>query len=153
MAIEQWGFFSVPHLLWHGTFVYNDHHRGRLGFSTSNNISTPRSLFYNNHENKYFISIIPLHKFSSKEERCRPIFDVKLKQPFPVTPSWFKTCKRLVFILKSNRCYSFNLMCECLYDILIKLWPIIIINNLFLWTMRETNLEQQRFTLIWFLTR
>ena len=23
MAIEQWGFFSVPHLLWHGTSVYN----------------------------------------------------------------------------------------------------------------------------------
>ena len=28
MAIEQWGFFSVPHLLWHGTFVYNGHLRG-----------------------------------------------------------------------------------------------------------------------------
>ena len=23
MAIEQWGFFSVPHLLWHGASVYN----------------------------------------------------------------------------------------------------------------------------------
>ena len=22
MANEQWGFFSVPHLLWHGTYVY-----------------------------------------------------------------------------------------------------------------------------------
>ena len=22
---EQWGFFSVPHLLWHGTSVYNGH--------------------------------------------------------------------------------------------------------------------------------
>ena len=28
MAIEQWGFFSVPHLLWHGAFVYNGHLRG-----------------------------------------------------------------------------------------------------------------------------
>ena len=28
MAIEQWGFFSVPHLLWHGTSVYNSHLRG-----------------------------------------------------------------------------------------------------------------------------
>ena len=28
MAIEQWGFFSVSHLLWHGSFVYNDHLRG-----------------------------------------------------------------------------------------------------------------------------
>ena len=27
MAIEQWGFFSVPHLLWHGTSVYNGHPR------------------------------------------------------------------------------------------------------------------------------
>ena len=25
MAIEQWEFFSVPHLLWHGTSVYNGH--------------------------------------------------------------------------------------------------------------------------------
>ena len=28
MAIEQWGFFSVPHLLWHKTSVYNGHLRG-----------------------------------------------------------------------------------------------------------------------------
>ena len=27
MAIEQWGFFSVPHLLWHGASVYYDHLR------------------------------------------------------------------------------------------------------------------------------
>ena len=25
VAIEQWGFFSVPHLLWHGASVYNCH--------------------------------------------------------------------------------------------------------------------------------
>ena len=28
MAIEQWGFFSVPHLLWHGASVHNCHLRG-----------------------------------------------------------------------------------------------------------------------------
>ena len=28
MAIEQWGFFSLPHLLWHGTTVYNGRLRG-----------------------------------------------------------------------------------------------------------------------------
>ena len=28
MAIEQWGFFRVPHLLWHGASVYNGHLRG-----------------------------------------------------------------------------------------------------------------------------
>ena len=28
MAIEQWGFFCVPHLLWHGASVYNGHLRG-----------------------------------------------------------------------------------------------------------------------------
>ena len=27
MAIEQWGFFNVPHLLWHGPTLYNDHLR------------------------------------------------------------------------------------------------------------------------------
>ena len=25
---EQWGFFSMPHLLWHGASIYNGHHRG-----------------------------------------------------------------------------------------------------------------------------
>ena len=30
MAIEQWGFFSVPHLLWHGASVYNCHLRGSV---------------------------------------------------------------------------------------------------------------------------
>ena len=28
MATEQWLFFSVPHLLWHGASVYNGHLRG-----------------------------------------------------------------------------------------------------------------------------
>ena len=27
-AIEQWGFFCVPHLLWHGASVYNGHLQG-----------------------------------------------------------------------------------------------------------------------------
>ena len=27
VEIEQWGFFSVPHLLWHGASVYNGHLR------------------------------------------------------------------------------------------------------------------------------
>ena len=30
MAIEQWGFFSVPYLLWHGSSVYNGHLRGPM---------------------------------------------------------------------------------------------------------------------------
>ena len=30
MAIEQWGFFSVAHLLWHGASVYKCHLRGRV---------------------------------------------------------------------------------------------------------------------------
>ena len=28
IAVEQWGFFSVPHLLWHGRTLYNGHLRG-----------------------------------------------------------------------------------------------------------------------------
>ena len=28
MAIEQWGFFNVPHQLWYGASVYNGHLRG-----------------------------------------------------------------------------------------------------------------------------
>ena len=30
MAIEQWGFFNVQHLLWHGPTVYNVHLRGLM---------------------------------------------------------------------------------------------------------------------------
>ena len=30
MAIEQWGFFCVPHLLWLGASVYNGHLRGSV---------------------------------------------------------------------------------------------------------------------------
>ena len=33
MAIEQWGFFSVQHLLWHGASVYNGHLRGPVTHS------------------------------------------------------------------------------------------------------------------------
>ena len=35
MAIEQWGFFSVPHLLWHGASVYNGHLQGPVTLSLS----------------------------------------------------------------------------------------------------------------------
>ena len=30
MAIEQWGFFTVPHLRWHRTSVYDNHLRGSM---------------------------------------------------------------------------------------------------------------------------
>ena len=30
IAIEQWGFFCVPHLLWHETSVYNGQFRGSV---------------------------------------------------------------------------------------------------------------------------
>ena len=33
MAIEQWGFFNVPHLIWHGASVYNSHLRGPVTLS------------------------------------------------------------------------------------------------------------------------
>ena len=35
MAFEQWGFFSLPHLLWHGVSVNNDHLRGPLRLTPS----------------------------------------------------------------------------------------------------------------------
>ena len=33
MTIEQWGFFNVPHLLWHEPTVYNGHLRGPVTIS------------------------------------------------------------------------------------------------------------------------
>ena len=33
MAIEQWGFFNVPYLLWHGPTVYNGHLRGPVSLT------------------------------------------------------------------------------------------------------------------------
>ena len=32
-AIEQWGFFNVPHLLWHGTTLYKGYLRGPVTFT------------------------------------------------------------------------------------------------------------------------
>ena len=43
------------------------------GFCISCNISTPRRLFCNNHENKYFISILQQQQNSFIEERSRSI--------------------------------------------------------------------------------
>ena len=33
LAIEQWGYFSVPHLLWHEASVYNGHLRGPVALA------------------------------------------------------------------------------------------------------------------------
>ena len=33
MAIEQWGFYSVAHLLWHGSSIFNGHLRGPVTIS------------------------------------------------------------------------------------------------------------------------
>ena len=33
VAIEQWGFFNVPHPLWHGPNLYNGHLRGSLALT------------------------------------------------------------------------------------------------------------------------
>ena len=35
MAIEQWRFFSVPHLLWHGVSVYNGYLRSAVTLTTT----------------------------------------------------------------------------------------------------------------------
>ena len=40
MAIEQWGFFSVPHLLRHGASVYNGHLRGSVTLTFSSGAVT-----------------------------------------------------------------------------------------------------------------
>ena len=45
MAIEQWGFFSVPHLLWHGASVYNGLLRGPVTLTrTAERLAVERSL-------------------------------------------------------------------------------------------------------------
>ena len=45
MANEQWGFFSVQHLLWHGASVYNGHLRGPVTFTTvANRLAVELSL-------------------------------------------------------------------------------------------------------------
>ena len=33
LAIEQWGFFNVSHLLWHGTSVYDSHLRRSMSLT------------------------------------------------------------------------------------------------------------------------
>ena len=39
-AIEQWGFFSVPHLLGHGASVYNGHIRGLVTLTPVSELSS-----------------------------------------------------------------------------------------------------------------
>ena len=34
VAVEQWGFFSVPHILWHGASFYNGHLQRSVTFTT-----------------------------------------------------------------------------------------------------------------------
>ena len=62
VAIEQWGYFSMPHLLWHGASVYNVHFRGpvtlsyrylflRLG-SVAAGIQTPNLPLVGEHSNQ-----------------------------------------------------------------------------------------------------
>ena len=47
----------VLHNLRDGKMLFEIENRGvRRGFSISNNLSTPRRLFGNNHKNKYFMS-------------------------------------------------------------------------------------------------
>ena len=55
MAIEQRGLISVPHLMWHGTSVYNGHLRGpvtrtflRLKFAVNGNLWVYELQIYKN---------------------------------------------------------------------------------------------------------
>ena len=45
MAIEQWGFFSVPHLLWQGASVFNGHLRGPVTLTSIANCSAVESQY------------------------------------------------------------------------------------------------------------
>ena len=46
LVIEQWGLFSVPHLLWHGESVYNSHLRGPVTFTPSISNGAVTTCFY-----------------------------------------------------------------------------------------------------------
>ena len=49
IAVEQWGFFNVPHLLWNRASVYNGHFRGPLTHTLRRAFSSGAvtSCFYN----------------------------------------------------------------------------------------------------------
>ena len=106
------------------------------GFCISNNLSTPRRLFCNKHESKYFISILPRQQnssdrsFSSIIERRRSICNKTVDNAVLCCTLVCLGCRRLIFFLKRNRLYSFNLMCECLNYILIRLSAINIVDYL-----------------------
>ena len=45
MVIEQWGLFSVPHLLWHEISVYNGHLRRPVTFTpTAEHLAVEESI-------------------------------------------------------------------------------------------------------------
>ena len=81
------------------------------------NISTPRRLFFNNHKNKYFISILPQQKQRAnhfplqKNEVGRSVTSFLYKTVEKAVPCCTLLtvceCSRLVFIIQK---YSFSLM-------------------------------------------
>ena len=86
MAIEQWGFFSVPHLLWHGASVYNGHLRGpvtltpiaeRLAVELSLPVLQLRSVAAN-------ICIVFLNNTTRKGNQMNDFSDSKNEKPFKI---------------------------------------------------------------------
>ena len=100
MAIEQWGFLSVPHLLWHGASVYNGHLRGpvtltpiaeRLAVELSLPVFTTKVCRGNRYETRHTV-VLRLIEFI---EGC--LFDSWLLNSH--RPDWRFLCKTL-----ENKC-------------------------------------------------
>ena len=113
------------------------------GFCISNNISTPMKLLCNNHENKYFISILPWQQNRSdrfplqKNEVSQSVmqfFNKTAEKAAPCCALVILGKQTIGFLLERNKFYSFNLRFECLFYILIRLSAINIVQNLFLST-------------------
>ena len=96
MAIEQWGFLSVPHLLWHGASVYNGHLWGpvtltpiaeRLAVELSLPVFTTKVCRGNRYETRHIV-VLRLIVFM---EGC--LFDSWLLNSH--RPDWRFLCKTL----------------------------------------------------------
>ena len=79
MTIEQWGFFSVPHLLWHGASVYNLRTHNTRTYCRAFGSRAVPTCFYDLDLSQFWIEY---STFRLRNERSNPDFEKKKRCNF-----------------------------------------------------------------------
>ena len=101
MVIEQWEFFSAPHLLWHGTSVYNCHLRESVKLTPIAERFAEQSLTVLRLRSGFeHLSFRLRGEFTSNPLRHRSrLWNEELVIPIPMHFLYFKWCIDLCLIL------------------------------------------------------